>query len=142
MHVSSQWPCEHPTCANFGNREVYESNKVPVYSSGVMEWCGITKEKVIGSYLKEGGTGTADLYKYMLSRKVFPASTRLEQEYVFQQYDPEPHRTSSVRAYLNRKCSICWIGRQSPIDWPARSPQLSSCDFFLWICIKGKPWKN
>ena len=135
-HVNTQnvriWGTERPT----------EGNQVPVYSSGVMAWCGITKEKVIGPYWVEGGTVTGDSYKFMLSRKVFPALRRLEREYVFQQDGAGPHRASSVRAYLNRKCDNHWIGRQGPIDWPARSPDLSPCDFFCGDTSKERCIQN
>ena len=31
-----------------------------------------------------------------------------------------------------------WMGRGSPMRWPARSPDLTPCDFFLWRFIKSK----
>ena len=30
-----------------------------------------------------------------------------------------------------------WIGRRGPIEWPARSPDLTPPDFFLWGVIKN-----
>jgi hypothetical protein len=29
-----------------------------------------------------------------------------------------------------------WIGRNGPVLWPARSPDLNPCDFFLWGHLK------
>jgi hypothetical protein len=29
-----------------------------------------------------------------------------------------------------------WIGRDGPVLWPARSPDLNTCDFFLWGRLK------
>ena len=71
---------------------------------------------MIGPYWLEVGTVTANPYKFTSSRKVFPALRRLESEYVFQQDGAGPHRASSVRVYLDRKCDDYWIGRQGLID--------------------------
>ena len=131
-HVNTQnariWGTERPT----------EGNQVPVHSQSVMFWCGISKEKIIGPYEIESTTVTGESYRNLLIRKVFPALTTLQNDFVFQQDGASPHRAARVRAYLNRKCNNYWIGRQGPVDWPARSPDLTPCDFFLWGYIKEK----
>jgi hypothetical protein len=45
-----------------------------------------------------------------------------------------PHR--DVTAYLNRQYN-CWIGRNGPIAWPARSPDLNPLDYYLWGHVKS-----
>jgi len=40
------------------------------------------------------------------------------------------HRVSDA-SYRNR-----WIGRGEIINWPARSPDLTPLDFFLWSTVK------
>ena len=35
-----------------------------------------------------------------------------------------------------------WVGRRGPFDWPARSPDLSSCDSFLWGYLKDALFKE
>ena len=35
-----------------------------------------------------------------------------------------------------------WIGRCGPFDWPARSPDLTPCDFFLWKYLKDIVFKE
>ncbi|GFW22272.1 uncharacterized protein TNCV_1430261 [Trichonephila clavipes] len=42
-----------------------------------------------------------------------------------------------VRAHLQATFPGSWIGRGGPIAWPARSPDLSPLDFFLWGFLKG-----
>jgi hypothetical protein len=37
-----------------------------------------------------------------------------------------------VRAWLDNRFLGRWIGRQGPTKWPPRSPDLTSCDLFLW----------
>ncbi|XP_035210744.1 uncharacterized protein LOC118185035 [Stegodyphus dumicola] len=34
------------------------------------------------------------------------------------------------------------ISRNGDIEWPARSPDLSVCDFFLWRYLKGKVYRT
>jgi hypothetical protein len=41
-----------------------------------------------------------------------------------------------VREYLNRKYPNRWIGRNGPIRWPPRSPDLTPLDFYLWGHMK------
>ena len=103
-----------------------------------MFWCGISKEKIIGLYEVEDGTVTGESYLQLLIRKVFPCLASMHSDYVFQQDNASPHRAIKVRAYLDRKCYNYWIGRKGPVDWPARSPDLTPCDFFLWGHIKAK----
>ena len=49
-----------------------------------------------------------------------------------------PHCAIPVRNYLNRKRPNKWIGIGGPVSWPARSPDLTPYDFFLWGHIKAK----
>ena len=35
-----------------------------------------------------------------------------------------------------------WIGRRGAIEWPARSPDLTPCDFFLWGYLKNKVYSQ
>jgi hypothetical protein len=35
-----------------------------------------------------------------------------------------------------------WIGRRGPLEWPARSPDLTLPDFFLWGVLKDLVYKN
>ncbi len=46
------------------------------------------------------------------------------------------HYARSVRDFLDGKFPNRWIGPRGPIDWPARSPDLTPIDFFLWDLIK------
>lgn len=47
-----------------------------------------------------------------------------------------------VRNYLNEKYPNRWIGRGGPIAWPARSPDLTPLDFFLWGHVKEQVYKT
>lgn len=55
-----------------------------------------------------------------------------------------PHFALNVRAFLNRHYPNRWIGRgeDAPIKWPARSPDLTPCDFFVWGTLKTNVYKT
>jgi hypothetical protein len=42
-----------------------------------------------------------------------------------------------VRASLDKNFPNRWIGRAGPISWPARSPNITPCDFCLWGYVKA-----
>ena len=110
-----------------------EGNQVPLNSPGTMTWRFISKEKIIGPYEVEDGTVTGESYRQLLIRKVFARIASLRSDFVFQ-----PHRDIRVRAHLDGKCNNCWIGRQGPVEWFARFPDLTPSDFFLWVHFKAK----
>ena len=39
---------------------------------------------------------------------------------------------------LNKRLEGRWIGRRGSIEWPARSPDLTPMNFFLWRFLKNK----
>jgi hypothetical protein len=46
-----------------------------------------------------------------------------------------------VRQFLNEAFPNRWIGRGEAISWPARSPNLTPLDFFLWGFVKEKVYR-
>lgn len=60
----------------------------------------------------------------------------------FQQDGAPCHNSANVRNYLNRQFQNQWIGNSGPINWPARSPDLSILDFFLWGFLKNKIYQR
>ncbi|GFU60264.1 uncharacterized protein TNCV_4249611 [Trichonephila clavipes] len=54
------------------------------------------------------------------------------------QHDGAPaHFSSDMRCALDTAYPGRWIGRGGPVNWPARSPDLSCLDFFLWGHMKS-----
>ena len=61
-----------------------------------------------------------------------------------QQNGASAHFTAQVREYLDNTYPNKELGRGGPVPWPARSPDLTKMDFFLWgyikeICFKSSP---
>lgn len=50
----------------------------------------------------------------------------------FQQDGCPAHSSRTVTRFLNEKYGEKWIGRYGPIHWPARSPDLTPLDFYVW----------
>ena len=86
-------------------------------------------------------TITGVVYLDLLEQYVFPQIETFEQENVnrviFMQDGAPPHFSCFVTDILNKRFPNAWIGRNGPIPWPPRSPDLSPLDFFLWGYIKN-----
>ncbi|KAJ8952173.1 hypothetical protein NQ318_022623 [Aromia moschata] len=54
----------------------------------------------------------------------------------FQQDWCPAHHAVTVRNWLNFEFNEHWIGRDDPILWPPRSPDLTILDFYLWRRLK------
>lgn len=53
------------------------------------------------------------------------------------------HFAHTVRQYLNVNFPGRWIGRGSPtLAWPARSPDLTPLDFYLWGSLKERVYSK
>ncbi|GBM10039.1 hypothetical protein AVEN_115868-1 [Araneus ventricosus] len=47
------------------------------------------------------------------------------------------HYRNGVHRHLNARYGQQWIGRGGPVLWPARSPDLTCLDYFLWGYVKS-----
>jgi len=54
----------------------------------------------------------------------------------FQNDGVPPHSLHEVKNFLNYRFPGRWIGRGSPHNWPARSPDLSPLDYCVWGWMK------
>ena len=50
----------------------------------------------------------------------------------FMQDGARPHSLNAARQFLSLKFETRTIGDRLNTPWPARSPDLTPCDFFLW----------
>jgi hypothetical protein len=101
-----------------------------------MVWCGcgLTSSGLIGPYFFDRNV-TGASYLAMLEDFLWPKVMRRRKH--FQQDGAPPHYALTVRSWLDKRFpDDRWIGRQGPIAWPARSPDLTPCDFFLWGYLK------
>ena len=128
-HNSCYWAYSNP----------HETFQVGTYKQGLMVWCGMTSGGLIGPYFFDGSV-TGESYLEMLQTYVWP---KVRQRRLYFQQDGAPsHYSLVVREWLDQKFSSHWIGRRGPIEWPARSPDLTPPDFFLWGYLKNIVYKD
>lgn len=126
-HNSVYWSQENP----------HRTMEVVQQGPGVMVWCGIINDSIIGPYFFDGSVN-GERYLVMLQQYLWPIVSQMENnnQIFFQQDGAQPHYTLAVRQFLDSHFPQRWLGRRGPIEWPARSPDLTPPDFWLWGSIK------
>lgn len=113
----------------------------PLQSPKIVVWMGVWSGGLIGPYVFED-TVTGDSYLKMLRQWLLPQLQRIEQfnagNMFFQQDGAPPHWSRAVRYWLDSIFPNQWIGRSGPISWPARSPDLTPLDYWLWGDLKRR----
>lgn len=112
-------------------------------SASVHVWIGICSQGLVGPFFFEGNIN-ADSYLNMLQEQIIPALQQFENwgEFYWQQDGAPPHWALRVREYLNDIFGEKWIGRDGPIRWPPRSPDLTPCDFFVWGHLRNMVYSS
>ncbi|XP_064469579.1 uncharacterized protein LOC135384303 [Ornithodoros turicata] len=122
----------------FSDEATFHINGHPVQSPKTTVWCGLWLEGIVGPFFFDG-TVTGQNYLTMLQREFLPelASLHMQKEVcIFMQDGAPPHLATET--FPGR-----WMGRGSPtMPWPARSPDLTPCDFFLWGYVKSKVYSG
>eukprot|EP00731_Ephydatia_muelleri_P038605 Em0825g2a len=83
---------------------------------------------------------------YMLKEIVWPIFEVLFEDDVphmhYQQDGAPAHYLGGVGDWLNETFGTKLIGRGGPLEWPARSPDLTPMDFWLWGYLKEKVYAH
>lgn len=111
------------------------------YSFKTNVWCGILNNRLIGPFFFRqnlNGERYLHLLEGELSDILEDMPPNIRQTLWYQQDGASIHTTLAVRRFLDRKFGRKWIGRYSNYPWPARSPDLTPLDFFLWGYLKSK----
>ncbi|KAL4123158.1 hypothetical protein QTP88_015381 [Uroleucon formosanum] len=115
----------------------FETNFQTVWGTNV--WCGILGDSIIGPYFYDG-TLNGRRYLDFLSNHLPPmlenVPLNIRENLFFQQDGAPAHNAIIVRQYLNDQFGNNWMGTNGSIPWPARSPDLTPLDFFLWGHLK------
>jgi hypothetical protein len=121
----------------------------PLHSPKTTVWCTVTKECVIGPYFFEdnGVTVTVNSHRYieMINNFVIPELhvRGMNTHTVWFQQDGATAHTARaskdlVRALFNNHV----ISRFGDVPWPPRSPDLSTCGFFIWGFLKSRVYES
>lgn len=97
-------------------------------------WCGIVNGYLVGPYFFDRNVGR---HSYLqLLRDELPILLEnvdlFTRARIWQQDGAAPHYAIIVRDFPNEIFQEQWIGRGGPVEWPPRSPDLTSPDFYLW----------
>ena len=132
-HNCHYWAAEDP---NMVVEKVHSRPKVTV-------WCGMTATKIVGPVILDE-TMNGERYLNMLKEKVLSDISPWGNidDIIFMKDGAAPHFLKDVREWLDRTFPERWLGRRGPHKWPARSPDLTPCDFFLWGWAKEEVYKT
>lgn len=138
--VSSQncryWAQENPNFRITTNSQKFKKVNV---------WCGIMHHRIIGPYFMDGNLNQ-NTYLEILNNFVLGEldneNLEFRRKIIFQQDGCPAHSTILVRQWLDNHFHDRWIGRYGPTAWPARSPDLTPLDYFLWGYLKQKVYAN
>lgn len=111
----------------------------PMQPPRILVWCGISAQSIIGPYYFDNAVNT-DTYLEMLQTFLIPTLRRLRlvRRTIFQQDGAGAHTAGRVLDYLHEVFGDRVISRKCELAWPARSPDLTAPDFFLWGTLKHK----
>lgn len=131
-------------CRIWGYQKPREVHEYKRGSSKINVWCMMTSKTVIGPYFFENQTVDSQKYLDMLKNFLYPElqKKRVVRGFWFMHDGAPIHNSKIVKEFLNKKFPGRWIGRGGSIPWPARSPDLTPLDFFLWGFVKQKVYKQ
>lgn len=113
---------------------------------GFNVWCGIMGRNIVGPIFYEG-TLTSERYFQILTNDLEDLLDNIplaEVNNIWYQQDGAPsHNSHNVMNYLLQRFNNKVVATNSAVRWPARSPDLTPLDFFLWGFIKDKVyWRD
>ena len=130
----------HPShCRVWSQSKPSVVQEQPMQPERILVWCGVSANNLIGPYYFDGPVNT-DSYLNMLQEFLLPSFRRLRvvRRTVFQQDGAAAHTADRVLEWLHATFGDRVISRRCELVWPARSPDLTAPDFFLWGTLKGK----
>lgn len=127
-------------CRIWGSEPPHEFVEYERDTPKVNVWCALMHDRIIGPFIFIERNINGDVYCDMLEEYLFPQLDDIEAEkglVYFQQDGAPPHFSLRVREALDARLGNRWIGREGPIPWPPRSPDLTPLDFSFWGHIKN-----
>ena len=108
-------------------------------------WAGIVDDFLLGPYIlpERLNANTYLIFlQNVLAELLRPIPLNIRHSMRFQHNGATSHFGNAVRGHLTATFSARWIGKGEPTAWPARSPDLTSLDFFLWGYIKSMVYET
>lgn len=104
------------------------------YPQKINMWAGILGDNIVGPFVINGNLN-GERYLQMLQENIIPAVRNLNVNFAeiwFQQDGCPAHNSRPVLEFLRATFPERLICTGGTIPWPARSPDLTPLDFFLW----------
>jgi hypothetical protein len=113
------------------------------YGKSVTVWCAVNWFGIVGPFFFDQ-TVNAVRYLHLLQTEFFPKvdEMKLAKFVFFQQDGATPHTSSAVIYWLKWKTQDRLLSLKGNVDWPARSPDLTPPDFWLWGVLKEKVYSR
>lgn len=108
-------------------------------------WAGIVNGILIGPHIlpdRLTGEEYLNFLQNHLPNLLEQVPLNIRQDMWLLQDGAPPHFRRDVREFLDNTFPNRWIGRNGPVAWPPRSPDLTPCDFFLWGYMKSLVFKT
>ena len=102
-------------------------------------WCGIVEGKILGPHFFDqtlNGERFLEFLNVFLPPLLEDVSLETRRNMWFQLDGCPAHYNRNVREHLDEQYPNRIIGRGSLFPWPARSPDLTCLDFYLWGRLK------
>jgi len=152
-HVDISGYVNSQNAVHWGTSRPTEVISRPLHPIRVTIWIAISSAGLIGPYFVEenGRTVTVNGQRYLdiLENHFYPdlsdftiSNPQLDPNWSFMQDGARPHIYNPARDFLNQKFSNRTIGDRMTEHWPARSPDLTPCDFFLFGWLKDKIYEE
>jgi hypothetical protein len=147
--MSDEAHFELPGCVNKQNRSGANPNELhlkPLHNHSGTVWSGMLAFGIIGPHFLEDETAnaltmTSDRYVHMVNEFLLPELRRRDIDLATFWFQQDGVTTDTARQSMNTLRTVFEhriISRYGDISWPARSPDLSACDFFSWSYLKSK----
>lgn len=102
-------------------------------------WCGILGDQLFGPIFlpaRLNGDSYLDFLRNTLPDLMDDVPLLLRASMYFMHDGAPPHITRPVCNFLNASFPNRWFGRNGPLRWPPRSPDMNPLDYFLWGHMK------
>jgi hypothetical protein len=132
----------------WGTENPQITHEEPLHPLKVTAWCAVYAGGVIGPFFFENGVGqtltvNGERYRAMINDFLMPQLDELGLENMwFQQDGATAHTARETTDILKQAFPGRLISRFGDLHWPARSPDLTAPDFFLWGFLKSRAYVN
>ena len=135
-------------CPIWGSKNPNVIIEKPRHPQRTTVWCGFWSGGILGPFFFKSEEGAAvsvngERYRAMLNEFLFPIIEKDDMDDIWFHQDEAACHTANVTIdFLRIVFENRIISRNSDVNWPPRSYDLTSLDYFLWEVVKDKCYAN